>query len=135
MVAQHSVETQLPSLATSPGSARAFLRAALETWKLDGLGEVTELLTNELVGNVVRHVGSPMTLRIVRHPGCIRVEVDDPSTKPPRLLNPDDETAQGRGIMLVDELASQWGSEIRPSGKTVWFEIDVRSAADAPLGG
>src|SRR6476660_4071120 len=53
-VTERAVETQLPSLATSPGSARAFLRSALETWKLDGFGEVTELLTNELVGNVVR---------------------------------------------------------------------------------
>jgi anti-sigma regulatory factor (Ser/Thr protein kinase) len=101
---------------------------------LDGFGDVTELLTDELVGNVVRHVGSPMTLRLVRHPDFIRVEVDDPSTNPPRLLHPDEETTRGRGIMLVNELASEWGIEIRPSGKTVWFEIDIRPTTDEARG-
>src|SRR5438552_15282079 len=47
-------ETELPALNTSPGMARAFLREALKTWNLDGLGEVTEVLTTELVTNVVR---------------------------------------------------------------------------------
>jgi anti-sigma regulatory factor (Ser/Thr protein kinase) len=134
VVANETVETQFPSLATSASSARAFLRAALETWRLDGFGDVTELLTDELVGNVVRHVGSPMTLRLVRHPDFIRVEVDDPSTNPPRLLHPDEETTRGRGIMLVNELASEWGIEIRPSGKTVWFEIDIRPTTDEARG-
>ena len=118
------VETQLPSLASAPASARAFLREALRTWALDGLGETVELLTGELVSNVVRHVDAPMTLRAIVGPSAVRVEVADPSPVPP-VAPPTDLLAQrGRGLMLVDALASRWGTELTTSGKTVWFEID-----------
>ena len=125
-----SVETQFPATADAPQSARAFLRAALQTWQLDGFGQVTELLTDELVANVVRHVGSPLTLRASTEGATLRIEVDDPSTEPPVLRHPDVHEDRGRGILLVDALATQWGSEIHSDGKTVWFEIDVTTATD-----
>jgi anti-sigma regulatory factor (Ser/Thr protein kinase) len=125
-----SVETQFPGTPDSPQSARAFLRAALETWQLDGFGEVTELLTDELVANVVRHVGSPLTLRATTDGPTLRIEVDDPSTDPPVLRQPDVHEDRGRGILLVDALATQWGTDIHSDGKTVWFEIDVSTATD-----
>jgi anti-sigma regulatory factor (Ser/Thr protein kinase) len=124
------VETQLPSLVTTPSTVRAFLRTALETWKLDGLGEITELLADELVANVVRHVGQPMTVRAIRTGERVRVEVDDPSPDPPVLEHPDAETVRGRGVLLLDALASRWGTETRPDGKTVWFELDARTASE-----
>ena len=125
-----SVETQFPGTPDSPQSARAFLRAALETWQLDGFGEVTELLTDELVANVVRHVGSPLTLRAKTDGPILRIEVDDPSTDPPVLRHPDVDEDRGRAILLVDALATQWGTDIHSDGKTVWFEIDVSTATE-----
>jgi anti-sigma regulatory factor (Ser/Thr protein kinase) len=122
------VETQFPSTASTPAWVRGFLRATLHTWELDGFGKITELLSDELVSNVVRHVGSPMTVRALRQPTSIRVEVDDPSTEPPILRRPDPLEASGRGVFLVDSLANQWGTEMRDDGKTVWFEIDVTTA-------
>jgi anti-sigma regulatory factor (Ser/Thr protein kinase) len=123
-----SVETQFPATAEAPQSARAFLRATLKTWQLDGFGEVIELLTDELVTNVVRHVGSPMTLRATSEGATLRIEVDDPSTDAPVLQHPETHDARGRGILLVDALATHWGTELRADGKTVWFEIDVGTA-------
>jgi anti-sigma regulatory factor (Ser/Thr protein kinase) len=125
-----SVETQLPSSVTSPQLARAFLRATLETWKLDGFGDVTELLVTELVANVVTHVGSPMTLRVQREPATMRVEIDDPSPELPVVHHPDSADEHGRGVLLVDQLADAWGVESRPDGKTVWFELDVSTATN-----
>jgi anti-sigma regulatory factor (Ser/Thr protein kinase) len=122
------VETQLPSLVTTPSAARAFLRTTLGTWQLDGLGEVTELLADELVANVVRHVGRPMTVRAIRMADRVRVEVDDPSPEPPVLRHPDSETVRGRGILLLEALATDWGTDLRADGKTVWFEIDTGTA-------
>jgi anti-sigma regulatory factor (Ser/Thr protein kinase) len=118
------VETQFPSLASTPASARAFLREALRTWALDGLGEVVELLTGELVSNVVRHVDAPMTVRAIVGPSCVRVEVIDPSPDPPVAPQVDLLAQRGRGLMLLDALASRWGTELTSSGKTVWFEVD-----------
>jgi anti-sigma regulatory factor (Ser/Thr protein kinase) len=125
-----SVETQLPSSVSSPQLARAFLRATLETWKLDGFGEVTELLVTELVANVVTHVGSPMTLRVQREPSTMRVEIDDPSTEIPVVRHPGTADEHGRGVLLVDQLADAWGVEPRSDGKTVWFELDLSTATE-----
>jgi anti-sigma regulatory factor (Ser/Thr protein kinase) len=123
-----TVETQLPSSVTSPQMARAFLRETLQTWRLDGFGDVTELLVTELVANVVIHVGAPMTIRVRRGPSTVRVEVDDPSTHLPEVRHPDTAEEHGRGVLLVDQLANAWGSVARPDGKTVWFELDVSTA-------
>ena len=124
------VETQFPSLPGTPASVRGFLRVALKTWELDGFGEVTELLSDELVSNVVRHVGTPMTVRALRQPSSIRVEVDDSSNEMPVLQHPGALDDHGRGLLLLDSLANQWGIEMREDGKTVWFEIDVRTATE-----
>src|SRR5436190_15595361 len=121
---------QFPGVPTASTSARAFLRAALQTWELDGLGEVTELLTSELVSNIVRHVGSAMTVRALRQPSRIRLEVDDPNPEPPVLKRPEPRDPRGRGILLVDTLADNWGTEVSDDGKTVWFEIDARTAPE-----
>ena len=124
------METQFPSTETASRSARAFLRSALETWSLDGLGEVTELLTSELVSNVVRHVGSNVVLRAIHHDDHIRVEVDDTSAALPEIGHPRPLDLGGRGMVLVDSLADRWGADPHPGGKTVWFEIDARRASE-----
>jgi anti-sigma regulatory factor (Ser/Thr protein kinase) len=130
-----SVETQLPSSASSPQLARAFLRATLATWQLDGFGEITELLVTELVANVVTHVGLPMTLRVAHDPSTMRVEIDDASSAVPVVRHPDAVDEHGRGVLLVDQLANAWGVEPRADGKTVWFELDVSTATREAHGG
>ncbi len=59
----------------------------------------------------------------------MRVEIDDPSPEVPVLRHPDHGDEHGRGVLLVDQLATDWGVEPHPErGKTVWFEIDVSTA-------
>jgi anti-sigma regulatory factor (Ser/Thr protein kinase) len=123
-----TLETQLPSTLDSPLLARAFLRETLETWRLDGFGEITELLASELVSNVVIHVGAPMTVRISRRPSVIRVDVEDPSPVLPQLRHPGIDEEHGRGVLFVSELAADWGAELTGRGKIVWFEIDTTNA-------
>jgi len=76
------------------------------------------------------HVGQPMTVRAIRTPTRIRVEVDDSSPEPPVLQRPGPETTRGRGIMLLDALSTAWGTDLRDTGKTVWFELDAATARD-----
>ena len=123
-----TIETQLPSSLDAPMMARAFLRAALETWRLDGFGEITELLASELVSNVVVHVGAPMTLRVSKGPSSIRVDVEDPSSMLPELRHPHVDEEHGRGVLFISELADDWGAERNDGGKTVWFELDTATA-------
>jgi len=124
-----SVEIQLPSSVTSPQLARAFLRKLFDEAKLDGFGDVTELLVTELVANVVTHVGAPMTLRVQKHDSRMRVEIEDPSPEVPVVHHPDAAEEHGRGVLLVERLANAWGVDPRPVGKAVWFELDVSTAS------
>src|SRR3954447_8381122 len=94
------------------------------------IGDVTEVLPTELVSNVIRHVGEPLTLRAVRQPSSIRVEVDDPRANPPMSRDASPLDDHGHGLLLIG-LADEWGvTQHHDDGKTVWFEIDVTTATD-----
>jgi hypothetical protein len=71
-----------------------------------------------------------MTVRATCSPSAIRVEVDDPSTSPPTPRQPGPFDTTGRGLLLLENLANRWGTELRADGKTVWFELDVVTATD-----
>jgi anti-sigma regulatory factor (Ser/Thr protein kinase) len=124
------VEMHLAPVVQAPQMARAFLRDTLHTWDLDGFGEVTELLVSELVANVVTHVHSPMTLRAELADETLRVAVDDESYDPPVLEHPGAEDDHGRGLLLIAQLANDWGTEQHADdGKTVWFRLDVSTGS------
>jgi hypothetical protein len=113
---------------TPEAAARRFLHNEMQTWALDGPRELAELLASELVSNVVQHVGSPMMVRVCRDASIVRVEVDDDSAAPPVLGHPTSSSDHGRGLMLVNALASDWGTCNNDNGKTVWFELDARGS-------
>ena len=126
------IETRFDATAAAPRAARAFVRDALQTWQLDGIGEITEILAGELVANVVRHVGAPGTLRASSEGRTLRVEVDDVNTEVPVVRRRGPNYASGYGMLLVDELANRWGVDCHPGGKTVWFELDLPPGNDEP---
>lgn len=119
--------TLLPGDVTTPAAARRFVRSALESVDADPrVIETTELLTTELVTNAIVHVGckTQLFLRVVR--GMVRVEVTDPDDRLPSMAAPNVDDVGGRGLVIVDGLASAWGVERTESGKTVWFELSPR---------
>jgi len=82
------------------------------------------LLTSEIVTNALLHGRAGPNLIVEMDGAVIRVGVQDMSTQVPvrRPARPDD--VSGRGVMIVDELASAWGVEPeRSGGKRVWFEV------------
>jgi hypothetical protein len=121
-------DTRSIELDSEPGAARAargFVRGALHGWGVDDAEEVAQLLTNELVSNVVCHVGSTMAVRARRGASSIRIEVEDTSTELPIRREPDGFDEHGRGVLLVERLASDWGVDVHAHGKTIWFELPV----------
>jgi hypothetical protein len=60
----------------------------------------------------------------------VRVDVVDASPTIPRRRRYASDAVTGRGIALVETLASRWGSERHGPGKRVWFELDVNGARD-----
>ena len=113
--------TLLP-VAHSSVSARETLRTVLGSWADDGIRADAALLLTELVANCVRHARSPMQIRLTVEHDVLRAEVRDGSVLNPLPREPDEHG--GRGVLILDALASRWGVLGHPgAGKTVWFEL------------
>ncbi|MFE0464846.1 ATP-binding protein [Kitasatospora sp. NPDC058965] len=122
-----------PGRAAALGPLRARLRAALADWGLAALTDTAELLATELAGNALRHTGAGavFTARPTGS-GRLRVEVADASAEVPRPRTGADadaltDTAEletgGRGLLLVEALAADWGVRLVGRGKVTWFEL------------
>jgi anti-sigma regulatory factor (Ser/Thr protein kinase) len=114
----------LPGDVTTVAAARRFVRAALESVDADPVViETAELLTDELVTNAIVHARCKSYLFIRAAKGVVRVEVTDPDDRLPSMAVPDTDPLGGRGLLIVNGLASAWGVEPAGAGKTVWFEL------------
>lgn len=117
----------VPASPTSAGVARRFALAFCEHAGL--AGSVTDdcsLLVSELVSNSVVHGRSEARLRVRLMGTVLRVEVADDSELLPVQRQPSLEATGGRGVLILDALASTWGATARtepPPGKVVWFEL------------
>lgn len=64
-------------------------------------------------------------LRLRRGAAAIWVEVFDSDLRLPRLRSAGENDEGGRGLYLVDQLTTRWGSRPTKDGKAVWFEIPI----------
>jgi hypothetical protein len=62
-------------------------------------------------------------LRLRRGANSVWVEVFDADLRLPRIRTAADTDEGGRGLYLVEQLATRWGSRPTPEGKAVWFEM------------
>jgi len=114
----------MPPDVTAPAYVRKWLRDML-----DGSGVTSDVLSDtilvvdELVTNSLLHAATPMVVTLEYSRDACRCSVHDKcSTGPmPRLVERADGT--GRGLRLVNAIASAWGVERSDSGTTVWAEI------------
>jgi serine phosphatase RsbU (regulator of sigma subunit) len=65
------------------------------------------------------------TMRLRRGAESVWVEVFDPDLRLPRLRTARATDEGGRGLYLVEQLATRWGSRPTADGKAVWFEIPL----------
>jgi len=66
-------------------------------------------------------------LRLRKGASAVWVEVFDPDLRLPRLRTAGATDEGGRGLYLVEQLATRWGSRPTPEGKAVWFEMPLNS--------
>jgi len=62
-------------------------------------------------------------LRLRRGATAVWVEVFDPDLRLPRIRTAAETDEGGRGLYLVEQLATRWGSRPTADGKAVWFEM------------
>lgn len=113
---------------SSARAARRFVERAALAWGAGGLQDTLALLATELVANAVRHGDGDIDITVRITSGAVRVEVRDSSAETPSVGSLVSDNEHGRGLALVDALASTWGVEPTLDGKSVWFEIDLREA-------
>ncbi|HEY7144845.1 MAG TPA: SpoIIE family protein phosphatase [Streptosporangiaceae bacterium] len=77
--------------------------------------------------------GKDFTLRLRRGQASVWVEVFDADLRLPRIRSAGETDEGGRGLYLVDQLATRWGSRPTSEGKAVWFEMPI-SAGTKPTG-
>ncbi|GAA3909937.1 ATP-binding protein [Actinoplanes auranticolor] len=125
-----AVLDDVPATGSACGVGRRFVA---ETLRGCGVPEETVetamLITSELVANAVNHAPPPGYLRVRIDAERIRIEVSDAGPAEPRMVRPGDAVAGGRGLLLVDRLATRWGWDIRLPGKIVWCEVSLPAAS------
>jgi anti-sigma regulatory factor (Ser/Thr protein kinase) len=122
------VTRRLPARSASVFLARRYARQLLQAWQLpSGLVERTELVVSELVTNAARHSEEDLELTLEVTTALLRVEVADTSHRVPDAVvrSPTDDATSGRGLLLVEAVASRWGVESEGLSKVVWAELDL----------
>ncbi|MEU3661378.1 ATP-binding protein [Streptomyces sp. NPDC032940] len=115
---------RLPAHPQSAGEARRFVRDVLDGVAPDA-ADTAQLLVSELVTNAVVHAHTEVEVRAWAADGRVHVHVSD--REPGRGLVPHKGgtayAGTGRGLAMVEEMASSHGVLVGEDHKTVWFEL------------
>jgi anti-sigma regulatory factor (Ser/Thr protein kinase) len=124
-----------PGLPESAGRARRFVARVLAEAGRAEVAEVAVLLVSELVSNAVLHAGTELELVVRVLPDRLAVEVHDLGGGRAIRRQYSNLSGTGRGLMLVEELARDWGTVVTDAGKFVWFELELAPADVHPVKG
>lgn len=139
-VSQHQCRIPLLADLAAAAGARAVVEDCIRTWRVPVDADAAVLLTSELVTNAVTH-GSPppagtfVLLTVAWDAAGLRVDVHDGSGDLPVLNQASAEAETGRGLLLVTSLSAEWGSYRTPTGKAVYFTLELKSAGNETVTG
>jgi hypothetical protein len=148
-VAEARFELTLATSRTAAGDTRADIGPWLTARCAPDTVDTATLLVSELVTNVVVHTTSPL-VRVTAScsASTVTVRVDDwaDPAPGPAHARPDPLASGGRGLWMVEAMATRWGWAPTADGKQVWFELprdvptpgqqrDDAATAIRPLGG
>lgn len=109
-----------------------FTRQALAEWHLlsprpgrPHLAEDVVLIVGELVSNACRHGRGPRELVLEHRPDALHITVSDHSPDQPhrRVHTPGE--PDGYGLVILDKIASRWGTSPAGDGKAVWAQLAI----------
>ena len=122
---------EFPADTSASPLARRVLSGWLHTWGVtEDLVETAQLCVSELVTNAVIHAGTAARVTARLDDERLLVLVQDHGNRGAarRAEEHDPSDISGRGLILVEALASAWSAEHSADGTTVWFELDLLSA-------
>jgi anti-sigma regulatory factor (Ser/Thr protein kinase) len=119
-----SANLRLQPRVDAPGQARRHLEQTCQhlppTVRSDAC-----LILSEIVTNAVVHARTMITIAIECDHNAVAVAVTDNSSEAPQRKHHDDLDESGRGLLLIEELATSWGYDTSSDGegKVIWFRI------------
>lgn len=129
VTASDVLRLDLEGAPASVSRARRFVRQALESWQIEGAVDAATLLTSELATNAVLHARSDFAVLVAHQGDQVRIDVLDGSPVPPQRRHHSTAAATGRGVALVEAVASAWGltpkDRLGGFAKGVWFTVPV----------
>ncbi|GGQ92106.1 ATP-binding SpoIIE family protein phosphatase [Streptomyces aurantiogriseus] len=112
--------------------ARRQVRELLHDWACHDQVDSAVLLVSETLTNVLVHTDADALLvaEVTGAPGerRLRIEVTDTSDDLPHKRRPGELASSGRGLVLIELLADEWGVAPRGEGKSIWFDLYEPSA-------
>ena len=123
-VAPESFRAELPFRSEAPSIAREQLRRFARDLP-DATVDDAVLMLSELVTNAVVHGRPEITLRLWLAADHLTVAVADLGEAMLVRAVPGLQQASGRGLVIVDALATRWGVSRAQgrAGKQVWFDL------------
>jgi anti-sigma regulatory factor (Ser/Thr protein kinase) len=94
------------------------------------VAKLASLVASELVTNAVVHARTPsvMALRLANDTLHVSVRDNDPRPmfRPDPGLTGAHDGDHGRGLLILDAMADEWGTHPTADGKVVWATISVK---------
>lgn len=125
--ARRADQMSLPADPRAASTARRWLRGLLDGWRVPGAA-VDDAVTclSEVVTNAVIHAGSGARVAAELDEGRLLVSVVDTGRRgSAQRRDPVADEIRGRGLAVVEALATAWSTQRRSDGTLVWFEFDL----------
>jgi signal transduction histidine kinase len=123
------IERKIEGSDEVPALARRFIQAELiSRLALSRRAEIIDdalLVVSELVTNAVCAGSSTVTVGVGSHGGDLKIEVTDGAGGWPEPHRAPDDSAHGRGLLLVEAFALEWGVTRVHHGKSVWAVLPL----------
>lgn len=88
------------------------------------------LVTTELLSNAVKAASKPILLSLEGHRNRVDISVIDDNPDPAVRLPAGIDSPGGRGLLIIDRIADDWGQNARGDGtKEVWAQLAVPAHA------
>ena len=113
----------LPADPASAQAARRFVLDALRALDREDVAWAAQQIVSELATNALLHARTTMDVAVSVSGDGARIEVLDGSAVVPRVRHYGGESTTGRGLRMVEELATSWGVDRLDEGKVIWVEL------------
>jgi anti-sigma regulatory factor (Ser/Thr protein kinase) len=116
--------------ARAPGHARHWIVQCCHDWECADLADSAALLITELVTNVFLHARTDCLIDAAFDHAVLAVTVTDRDPHEPSL-HPASTAEDGRGLVILEAIADDWGIQHVDGAKSVWFRLNGNSRPQA----